>query len=487
MIDKHITEEHLERFLRAPEKLTQEEHGAINTHLTRCRLCEEHLQALQGFYADLEERLQEGPTERDGALAETLLLRKAIRLLPSPGLLKKQMGSLLEKVWVAVEPYPPPLPRRILRYIVAHPVRTAGVTTLAALALMAAFLILPPANDVNPAYAKIENYTLSVYNKTGEVLWTKSALGMPDISSENLWENRRRFILVDNIDGHGANEVLLTGVSNSALAQDTLYCFNSDGTLRWKHGLGSIIAFGEMDFIPHSRWYFYDFFVLANQATGKSRLFVLAHITPYFPSKLLELDPASGLERQSYWHPGHLEEVLTHDIDLDGRNEIILGGINNIYKRACIAVLHPANIGGYGPVRPKSAPENLPKGQEEYYLLFPLTQLGQTSGDVPYNVVGELELNRDGSITVLTEEAPNTDIPGGILYTIVPGMKVVAATGSDPFLKSHQRLVAEGKLQEKLGPEYWEELKNSVRYWDGERFVYEATGNAWYFGERKLP
>lgn len=491
MIEEHVTEERLERFLRTSEELTPEEREELSKHLTRCKLCEEHLQALQRFYLDLEKRLQEEPTERDRAFAQTLMLRKAPRLLPSPALLKKQMGSFLEKVKVAIEPYRPPLPQRLFRYVLAHPARTAGATTLAALALMAAFLVFrPPAADVNPAYAKIENYVLSVYSRTGEVLWTKSAVGVPDASSQSpVAPPIRRSILVTDIDGDASNEVLLTGTARTRTewAPDTLYCFNQDSTLRWKHGMGSIIAFGKMDFISHSKWYIANFFTVENGGGAKPRLFVLAHVNPYFPSKLFELNPMNGREQQSYWHPGQLEQVLIHDIDLDGKNEIVLGGINNAYERACIAVLDPSHISGCGPTTPELAPKIVGKGTEEYYLLLPLTKLGETMGEVSYNEVNELKLDEDGSITVSTHEALNSDSPGGILYTIVQNMKVVVATGGDPFLKSHQRLVAEGKLQERLDPEYWEELKNAVRYWDGDKFVHEPIMNSLYQAAQNLP
>jgi hypothetical protein len=281
------------------------------------------------------------------------------------------------------------------------------------------------------------------------------------------------------------NEVLLSGVlTQRPFAQDTLYCFNSDGKLRWKHGVGQAIAFGEMVFTAHSQWIINNFFIIEN--TERPRLFGLARVDPYFPSKLFELDPKDGRELQNYWHPGHLEHILILDVDLDGKQEIILGGGNNAYNRACLAVLDPSNLSGYGPATPEFAPKNLSKGKEKYYVLFPFTKLGKTIGTNPYNFVYKLIRNRDGSILAYTEEVPGAPLGrrGGILYTFTSMMKVQTVVGGDSFIKLHGRLVKEGKLQERLGPAYWEELKNSVLYWDGERFVNHVTGNAWYSAPR---
>ena len=489
MKDPHCSEPQLEAFLRMPDTLTAKQKQEIRSHIERCKLCAEHLKTLEEYYSDLETRLRQPATDRDYAFAASLMFQESNRLPPSRSLVKKRSESLLENAGVAIEPYRRPLPQRVFRYLILHPVKAAGTATISAMILTAAFFLLHPSKDLNPTFAQIENNVLSVYNKHGEVLWKKSVFGLPDVTSAiRLIGEKKRFVLVDDLDGDDQNEVLLTGTSSSpSVAADTLYCFNSNGKLRWKRGVGQVIIFGKMTFTAHSNWKIADFFVFTNDDSEKSHLFVLVRADPYFSTKLFEIDPRDGSELQSYWHAGYLNTWLLHDIDLDGKKEILLGGMNNAYRRACLAVLDPSNIQGYGPMTPDFAPKKIPKAPEKYYLLFPATELTEILGRFPYNHVNALILNNDGTIIVRTGELTEHMGGEGILYTVFPGMKVKVAVGSDTYIKVYEQLEEEGKVHEPLTPSYWEKLKNSVLYWDGEKFVNQPTGNAEYFKRQTVP
>jgi hypothetical protein len=79
----HCSEYQLERLAAFPGELTEPEHEQISLHASKCSLCEEHLASLRRFYADLEHRLQQEPSEKDKFYA-ALLLAKSLSIREFP-------------------------------------------------------------------------------------------------------------------------------------------------------------------------------------------------------------------------------------------------------------------------------------------------------------------------------------------------------------------------------------------------------------------
>ena len=83
------------------------------------------------------------------------------------------------------------------------------------------------------------------------------------------------------------------------------------------------------------------------------------------------------------------------------------------------------------------------------------------------------------------------EVPGGkgapVVYIFGPGMRVEQVMGGDGFDTVHERQLEQGKLLKPLTPEYWMELKNSVLYWDGEKFVKTPTMNKLYLASQPVP
>jgi len=47
-----------------------------------------------------------------------------------------------------------------------------------------------------------------------------------------------------------------------------------------------------------------------------------------------------------YWHPGHLLHLAHVDLDGDGREELLLAGVNNGHHAATLVVFDPSNVSG---------------------------------------------------------------------------------------------------------------------------------------------
>ncbi len=485
----HIPEHRLEALYLSPEEISEQEKSSIEQHLSQCTLCREHSLKLKEFYRNLQENLSSPPTERDRVFAEKLLAQKRLAL-PLKAIVKKNEEAL-DAYAEVIEPYYRSLPQRIIRYVQIHPVQATVRFSLAAALAAALFFVVKPVKDTNPVVAKVLNSILSAYNKEGDLLWKKSALGLPDYASDLTIANahvNRQFLYLADIDADERQEVMLFGYfPDGTFAVDTMYCFDHDGKLRWQAGCGRIERFGKMDFTAYAQWGINTVFTITNPTQAKRQIFVVAQALPYFPGKVFELSPDDGRELQTYWNTGGLDQVLPFDVDHDGKQEIVLGGINNAYRRACVVVLDPAHFDGCGPSTPDFFPEGFNKGIEKYYLLLPWTDLGQTVSPTVYNQVLRLSRIDANMFRVTTKESQNEKYGGEIIYNFGQRMQIQSVVASDPFISSHERLERQGKLTEKLDSAYYQELEDSVQYWDGERFVSEPTENRYYTGIQPKP
>jgi len=481
----HITEEKLDKFAAMPDLLDENERFSIKKHISDCTLCKEYFERISSFYNELERRSGEPATDKDRELAYAVLKNKRSKLLQSGALEEKKFGSLIETyTGIATVSRRTSLPQRIVRFVQTRPVASAAVMFAVIAFFTVPFLYVQKTGDTNPAFARVENYQLRVYNRDAELLWTKTALGIPDLSSAP-WkmsrEDSRRYLMVEDIDGSGVKEVLLLYPSDERFDNDTLACYNFDGSLRWKGELPEPIVFGEKDQTRFINWDVRDFISLRKNQNHRKQLFVIARSRSY-PGILFELDTKNGTILQTYWNTGHINIVMAFDVHSDGNTDIILGGINNPFERAFVAVLDPLNINGYGPTQAEDIPRGIQKAIEMFYILFPKTSISKSLGTVSFNSVGSIFITSGPAISVHIQDIPSsvdgTSAP--VIFNFDDTMKIQSVTHAAPFRALHRRLVDEGILDETLDDEYWENLKNSVLYWDGERFVNEPVMNRIY-------
>jgi hypothetical protein len=490
MKTSHPSEQERELYASMPDVLSAERRSIIESHIRRCRRCREEITRLHSFFEDVHQRLSDSPKEIDRVIAQRLSIPQSPKSLPP------WEGRLLTDTDA-------PIIRSsfgLMRYVKQNPLKTGGVVSLAAALVIAVAALLKTPADTNPAKAAVRNSVLYVYNSAGQLLWTKSARGLQDDSSKYnpLVDDlgSPSFVRVFDIDGDGRNEALVTLEPARAagllkpydFAPDTLYCFNSDGSLRWKHGMSGGMRFGAVDFSKNPHWHIWKFLPVRRSSRERVQLFVLAYIRPSWASKLFELDPQTGKELQSYWHTGGMSSAVEADVDGDGIKELVVGGMNNHLRGAAIAVFDPRSVQGAGPTIPEMVPTEAGKGTEKYYLLLPRSSLGIALGTrTPYNSVTQIQVTTEGRVVIQTNETNRADYDAGLVYGFGDNMRINYVVANDPFEVNFEKARKQGLIKDELNAAYYENLRKSVRYWDGERFVNEPTMNKRYWSGRNLP
>lgn len=162
-----------------------------------------------------------------------------------------------------------------------------------------------------------------------------------------------------------------------ARQNSSLHCFAANGRLRWsfspgrpalKLADGRIITgtytVQHVAFLPHPR-------------PDGGRIVVSSHHSWDWPNQIAILTPDGKLVDE-YWHPGWIFSLDTADLNQDGKDEILLGGVNNAFLAAnghgaTLVLLSAESIRGQGrtPVSSRLRIDSLPPGPELRVLLFP--------------------------------------------------------------------------------------------------------------------
>ncbi len=458
--------------MRSKENFDYDEAVQISEHLETCHFCKERLEKLQSYYKDLEEEIDQAPGRKEKSIASKISQRRTKKALPS--------GSLMQTYEAPLEEHRNSLPVQIKNYVQQHPVASVSITIGTIFLATLLFIILPwqGIKNGNPTYAEVERNVLHVYDQEGEDLWKMVIDGIPNGTTSETEETRttNRLIRITDIDGDSRNEVLLTGNDyESELTANRLYCYNSDGTLRWSQTPPEPISFGDLSHTSVMNWNILDFFIL-NPSENSTKLFVASN-SSWFPSVLYELDTSNGNILQSYWHPGWIwvnEVYKSTGID---NNKIILGATNNSYQKAALIILNPDNINGYAPLKEYYKPEAISRAEEDHYILFKPSRLNELFGNQLYNEISRLRLTDDGGLMVRAVE--NIGDPTqrvSVMYTLNENFEVLEARGVAKYERVYSDLYNEGELEEPLTDEYWESLKDSVLYWDSdtETFIRES-------------
>jgi hypothetical protein len=251
---------------------------------------------------------------------------------------------------------------------------------------------------------------------------------------------RMEKVMIQDLDGDGRPEVLIAD-RNDVSRRTTLLCFNSAGVLRWRRPAGKPVTRRGRDF---SLAYF-DLWTLGPLEDADRRYVLTCAGNTYFPCQMALIDVVTGQVVQEYWHPGGLASALAHDIDRDGRPEVLAAGVNNPDEGPGHPALVVLDIPFRAP-RPGTLDQfGNPGGLETKYLLFPRID----AVDIPGEFTGAWLRGITDSGTIQVEIGVRP-IGTYAIYQLDFDLRVVDLRPFDGFRERHRTLERQGVLDHPL-------------------------------------
>jgi hypothetical protein len=273
-----------------------------------------------------------------------------------------------------------------------------------------------------------------------------------------------------DLDGDGEPEVLVPvrrSISGTATGMsDALFCFSRRGRLLWTVSPDSTLSFGGRSF--GAPWDLRDL-VVANSAAPRRVWIAYAHHT-WSPSFVVEVN-ARGEHFQKYVQPGRIYAVA-HWLT-PGGGVVIIGGANNEYGQAVVAVIPDTSPGATFPAGgdPKFACDRCPPASPSRALLFAPSELSAAYHElVPY--VKSLRVAGDSL------KATITDGQGRSVATIASDFSVSSIQYGQLYWGAHQDLESKGRLDHT-----WQECPDRTKL----RAVQEWTADGGWRALTVLP
>lgn len=483
----HIDDKILERLILSPESLSVKEKDEILVHLDECVYCKESFDTFEKIYCTINEEALKEPTKNDidlsgriktkmeGRDEQKLLTGKSSEVRIYDGkaeIVGKQKIFTLQNIYYFIKNYPLP---------------SLGFALVASLAI--AFITVTfkaQFKDKNPVSLDIKNAVLIAYNKEGDVLWKKhtgSINGNERIDSLMSWPafGQRRYINLLDIDSDGKNEILLAGFGESKIfSSDTLYCLNNDGNLRWKASPEN----KKFNYAPkwhRTTWFFVDFFTA--KVKNGHKLYVIGHVASYGGTIISTLNPANGEVTSSIYHSGYFSCQSHFDIDKDGNDELFLGATSS-YDKPAVMILKSDYLMGVMPDFFSSGHQI--NGNAMYYILLPVSKLGKLLNKelehvtgIALNVAIIYKFGKNGFSLLTNDYFISINAAMQLQWAFDSTFSCISVTMGSLYQKAYEEYYRKGLLKVPFN-EYKKELLDSVKYWDGDKFVnYPARNKYW--------
>lgn len=347
----------------------------------------------------------------------------------------------------------------------------------AVLVLAGAFFIVKASRiRRKPADFSIDGSTLIVLDKEKRELWRKDTK-MEDLQTEDFY--RRNFqvmhkdegnilpaLVIRDINGDGDTEVLFAPkrVSDQT-GEGFLSCYNRKGVELWSFHGGRELVCGGKVFSPDYR--IAGFHTHDLDGDGLLETVVESFQAPDWPCQLAVLD-ASGKMVGEFWNAGYLRDLTYHDIDGDGREELIVCGVTNEYRGGCLIVFDTGKISGSSPQTGEFACKGLGAGSELYYVTVPYTDVSEAMGNrvdgLRYIGITENNWIRVTGIT-------------GLIYEFGFDLKCVQVGWGHGYEYWHGEMAKAGRIASVLDEAYRDALFKGIRYWNGSGWSAEPARN----------
>lgn len=341
----------------------------------------------------------------------------------------------------------------------------------AILVLAGAFFLLRGSRAPRqPADFTIDGSFLVVLDKQKHELWrfdTKIEGLMPESFFRGEFQSLSRdpgnafpSLVIRDINEDGDIEVLFAPKNREEqTGLGRLYCLDRKGHEMWRFDAGKELKCGAKVFSPDYR--IPGFVCHDMDGDGRLETLVFAYQKPDWPCQMAVLD-ASGRRVGEFWNSGYLKYPVFHDINGDGREELIVVGVNNEYRGGCLAVFDTRRISGASPQSGDFACREYEPGSELYYVTVPYADVSAAVGNV---VDGFHYAFITGNDRISATHSLN------LFYEFDFGLACTQVSWGHGFQNLHDELSKAGKITSVLGEAYREMLREGVRYWNGSAWT----------------
>jgi hypothetical protein len=278
-----------------------------------------------------------------------------------------------------------------------------------------------------------------------------------------------QLVVVKDVDGDDKNEVVaIFGWATDDSTARQIRCYSFNKTLKWQYEVHKSVSIdGNVlnDDFRVTRMMVGDF-----DRDGKTEVIGVASHIPWSPSVIVRLDAKTGKLMGEYLHHGRLEASLHTDLDGDGVEDLLFGGINHPLDQAVLVVLDPRQITGETTIPESHKPGSMEHTVEKAYVLFPKIEFPAEYSDLRCFVT-EVALRSDGLVQVgVTAGMDKGGRPVGLSFFFDKSLECLSATSGDGLQKLLETLAKEGQIKSKPDSAYFRALTAGVEYWDGVNF-----------------
>lgn len=349
-----------------------------------------------------------------------------------------------------------------------------GVVSVVLIALIIFFFstVFPGWRHTIPSEFKIRGSDLLIYDENGKQIWsynTRLDLDPARYQHNKYMQSSGKSaqhinVFFKDID-KDKNLNVIFAVQTIDNSNERVLCLDKKGNPMWSFAAGKGIQYGNQ--LISSDFDINRIRVEDVNNDGFFEIIVVASHKIYFPCRVSVLNNKGSVIGE-YWNSGHLSCIEFLDLDIDGTEEIILGGLNNNYQKPCLVVLDPRNIAGSSPqeMGTRYYSEELGPGTEKYYLLIPRNEVGKLLGI--YEFIPAVDLYKNKRIQISTSLSR-------VFYEFDYRLKPTYIHLGDEFNFKFKNLEREGKISIPLSTVKANILKSKILYWNGKAWTDKPT------------
>ncbi len=326
-----------------------------------------------------------------------------------------------------------------------------------------------------PAHFQIDNSKLVIQNTRGNTLW-RYETGIENLCAQNEYmkhfqykridedgERKLPHLIIKDINADQKPEILFSTQTQNEFGEGVLICFDAAGKEMWRFEAGREIKFGTTTYSNDYRIKGFDLYDFDRD--GTCEILVISRHKNHYPNQIALLD-AEGRIIGEYWHSGYLIDYGFLDIDGDGKEEIILGGTNNEYRKGCLLVLDPENIHGGSPQTEEYRCSELSTGAELFYVLLPRTEVDKAEDDI--GSINSIDLQKNQKILVYMRVSH-------LYFEFNKDFSLHSINLSHIFKMKYETLYNTQTTMSWLQDKVRSELRDKILYYDGKAWVDQPT------------